>query len=122
MFEDFIPGKIMTAPRGKGFVIYRGDAGTIKKGLLRGPFGYKVGSLIPFRGMPVSWSVSKKVAIEFAYGITEHYNQGRGDGQYVPILMKAIIHKLEVSPNFWEMEWEVFPIKSKSKIVSIEAV
>src|SRR4030042_1685328 len=108
------PEDIKIAPKGKAFRIYRGDAATVdpKTGKLL-VFRWKEGKTL-YTSRPTSFSVSKKIAENFAHGIAEHYGEN-----YVPVLVTALTKKLKVS-GFWGLEREVYPLHGKSKVKSIE--
>lgn len=112
-------GDEISLPKGKVFQIYRGDAMPINMKTnepQRKYFRFKEGFQLRYSE---SFSANKKIALKFAQGIAGKYGPG-----YVPALITVLSRHFLVSPNFWKMEREVYPIigREKNKIVSIEVL
>ncbi len=106
--------KILIAPKGKGFSVFRGDTARLEKGKVKGTL-YKVGeSLRPSIGR--SWTISQKKAKEFACQYAEGTKY-----PIIPIIYHGIAHKVEKG-LFFSSEKEVYILKDKSKLKSIEIV
>jgi len=107
-------GTILTAPKGKGFHIYRGTVGfKTSKGVST---QYKIGKgLKPMRRE--SWTTSYDIAKTFATEISEHY--GGIEAGYVPIVYHALCRRIE-KPKYYDFEKEVFPLRGKSKVIKVD--
>lgn len=106
--------QIMTAPKGKGFTIFRGDTARLENGKIKGTF-YDIGkSLRPSIGR--SWTTSYKKAKEFACQYAEGTKYPT-----VPIIYHGVSHKLRKG-LFWDSEREVYIVKDKSRLRNIEIV
>lgn len=106
--------KVMIAPEGKGFTVYRGDTARLEKGNIKGTL-YDIGkSLRPSIGR--SWTTSHKKAKEFAC----QYAEGKPPN-IVPIIYHGVTHRMEKG-LFWDLEREVHITRDKSKLKSIEIV
>ena len=106
--------KIMVAPEGKGFTIYRGDTARLEYGKIRGTL-YDIGkSLRPTIGR--SWTISHKKAKEFACQYAEDKKH-----PIVPIIYHGVVHRLEKG-LFWNSEREVHIRRDKSRLKDIEIV
>ena len=106
--------KVMIAPEGKGFTVFRGDTARLENGKIKGTL-YEIGkSLRPSIGR--SWTISHKKAKEFACQYAE------GDKPpIVPIIYHGIAHRMEKG-LFWDSEKEVHITRYKSRLKSIEIV
>ena len=105
----------MTAEKGKGFTVFRGDTATLDNDKIRNTL-YDIGkSLRPSIGR--SWTTSSKMAKIFACT----YAEGR-EYPTVPIVYHGTANKLKKG-LFWDLEREVH-IKSggKSILKSIEII
>lgn len=106
--------KVMIAPEGKGFTVYRGDTARLEKGKIKGTL-YDIGkSLRPSIGR--SWTTSHKMAKVFAC----NYADGKPPN-IVPIIYHGITHRMEKG-LFWDLEREVHIVRDKSRLKSIEIV
>ena len=106
--------KMMTAPKGKGFTVFRGDTARLEDNKIKGTL-YKIGeSLRPSIGR--SWTTSHKKAKEFACQYAESTQP-----PIVPIIYHGIAHKVEKG-LFWDSEKDVHIIKDKSRLKDIEIV
>lgn len=106
--------KVMIAPEGKGFTVYRGDTARLENGKIKGTL-YDIGkSLRPSIGR--SWTTSHKKAKEFACQYAEEKPPN-----IVPIIYHGITHRMEKG-LFWDLEREVHITRDKSKLKSIEIV
>jgi hypothetical protein len=114
MSESEVDDKIMIAPEGKGFIIYRGDTAKLEKGKIKGTL-YDIGkTLRPSIGR--SWTTSLKKAKEFACIYAK-------DTKYpiIPIVYHGVAHKV-VKGFFWSSEKEVHILKNKSRLKDIEII
>lgn len=106
--------QIMIAPKGKGFIIFRGDTARIENGKIKGTL-YEIGkSLRPSIGR--SWTTSHKKAKEFA---CFYAKDSRPD--MVPIIYHGVSGKLKKG-LFWDSEREVHIVKDKSVLKKIEII
>ena len=106
--------EILTAPKGKGFTIFRGDTAILENGKIKGTL-YEINkSLRPSIGR--SWTTSHKKAKEFAC----QYAKGT-ESPIVPMIYHGIAHKLKKG-LFWDSEREVHIIKDKSRLKNIEII
>ncbi len=106
--------KVMIAPEGKGFTVYRGDTARLENGKIKGAL-YDIGkSLRPSIGR--SWTTSRKKALEFAC----QYAEGTKP-PIAPIVYHGTTHRMEKG-LFWDSEREVHIRRDKSKLKSIEIV
>jgi len=106
--------KIMIAPEGKGFTVFRGDTARLEKDNIKGTL-YEIGKpLRPSIGR--SWTTSHKTAKEFAC----QYVEGRPPN-IVPIIYHGITRRMEKG-LFWDLEREVHIKRDKSRLKSIEIV
>lgn len=106
--------KMMIAPEGKGFTVFRGDTARLENGKIKGTL-YDIGkSLRPSIGR--SWTTSHKKAKEFAC----QYAEGT-KSPIVPIVYHGVTHRMEKG-LFWDLEREVHITRDKSKLKSIEIV
>jgi hypothetical protein len=106
--------KVMIAPDGKGFTVFRGDTARLENGKIKGTL-YDVGeSLRPSIGR--SWTTSYKKAKEFACQYAEGTNH-----PVIPIIYSGITHRMEKG-LFWDSEREVHIMRDKSRLKSIEIV
>ena len=109
-------GDVVRAPKGKGFVIYRGDALYYDERGKRFLYSkWKKGKAVPFLSRAVSFSTSINIAKEFARGIAKHYGK-----QYKPILIKAVCSKVQIGTSPFEKE--VYPMRGKSKVVEVKVL
>jgi len=106
--------KVMIAPDGKGFTVFRGDTARLENGKIKGTL-YDIGkSLRPSIGR--SWTISHKKAKEFAC----QYAEGT-KSPIVAIIYHGITHRMEKG-LFWDSEREVHITRDKSRLKSIEIV
>src|SRR3990167_3742092 len=106
--------KVMIAPEGKGFTVFRGDTARLEKDKIKGTL-YDIGkSLRPSIGR--SWTTSHKKAKEFAC----QYAEGT-KSPAIPIIFHGITHRMEKG-LFWDSEREVYITRDKSRLKSIEIV
>ena len=106
--------KVMIAPEGKGFTVFRGDTARLENGKIKGTL-YEIGkSLRPSIGR--SWTISHKKAKEFACQYAEDTEH-----PIIPIIYHGITHKMEKG-LFWDSEKEVHITRYKSRLKSIEIV
>ena len=106
--------KIMIAPEGKGFTVFRGDTARLENGKIKGTL-YNIGkSLRPSIGR--SWTTSHKQSKKFAC----QYAEGRKP-PIIPIIYHGITHRLEKG-LFWDSEREVYIRIDKSRLKEIEIV
>ena len=106
--------KVMIAPNGKGFTVFRGDTARLEKGKIKGTL-YDIGkSLRPSIGR--SWTTSHDKAKEFAC----QYTEGKPPN-IVPIIYHGVAHRIEKG-LFWDSEREVHITRDKSRLKSIEIV
>lgn len=106
--------KVMIAPEGKGFTVFRGDTARLENGKIKGTL-YEIGkSLRPSIGR--SWTISHKKAKEFACQYAEDTKH-----PIIPIIYHGITRKMEKG-LFWDSEKEVHITRYKSKLKSIEIV
>ncbi len=106
--------QIMTAQKGKGFTIFRGDTAILENGKIKGTL-YDIGkSLRPSIGR--SWTTSHEKAKEFACFYAKDSRPN-----IVPIIYHGISGKLKKG-LFWDSEREVHIVKDKSILKNIEIV
>ncbi len=113
--------KVMIAPDGKGFTVFRGDTARLEKGKIKGTL-YDIGKSIitakavlrPSIGR--SWTTSHKKAKEFACQYAEDTKP-----PIVPIVYHGVTHRMEKG-LFWDSEREVHIMIDKSRLKSIEIV
>ncbi len=109
-----INDKVMIAPEGKGFTVFRGDTARLEKSKIKGAL-YEIGkALRPSIGR--SWTTSYEKAKEFAC----QYAEGKLPN-IVPIIYHGITHRMEKG-LFWDSEREVHITRDKSRLKSIEIV
>ncbi len=106
--------KIMTAPKGKGFTVFRGDTARLENGKIKGSLYDIDRSLRPSIGR--SWTTSYEKAKEFAC-----YYAKDTQPPIIPIILHGVSHKL-TKGLFWDSEREVHILKGKSILKKIEIV
>ena len=106
--------KVMIAPEGKGFTVFRGDTARLENGKIKGTLYYIGESLRPSIGR--SWTTSRKIAKEFSC----QYVEGTKP-PIVPIIYHGVTHRMEKGLS-WNFEREVHITRDKSKLKSIEIV
>lgn len=109
-----VDSQIMTAPKGKGFTVFRGDTAILDNGKIKGTLYDINKSLRPSIGR--SWTTSHKKAKEFACQYAEYTKH-----PIAPVIYHGISHKLKKG-LFWESEREVHIIRDKSILKKIEIV
>lgn len=106
--------KIIKAPKGKGFTVFRGDTARLEDGKIKGTL-YEIGkSLRPSIGR--SWTTSYQKAKEFACQYVEDTKP-----PIVPIIYRGTAQKLEKG-LFWDSEREVHILRDKSRLKNIEII
>ena len=104
----------MTAPRGKGFTVFRGDTARFENNKIKGTL-YEIGkSLRPSIGR--SWTTSHKKAKEFACQYAQNTQPPT-----VPIIYRGVANKLKRG-LFWDSEREVYIVKDTSRLNNIEII
>ena len=106
--------KVMIAPEGKGFTVFRGYTARLENGKIKGTLYYIGESLRPSIGR--SWTTSYNKAKEFAC----QYAEGT-EPPIFPIIYHGVARQLEKG-LFWEPEREVHIRKDKSRLKDIEIV
>jgi hypothetical protein len=113
--QDDKDDQIMTAPKGKGFTVFRGDTARFENGKIITSL-YDIGkSLRPSIGR--SWTTSHDQAKEFAC----EYAEVTENPNIVPIIYHGISRKLKKG-LFWDLEKEVHILRDKSILRDIEIV
>lgn len=99
---------IITAPKDKGFKIFRGEC-------LKFPekSGFKIGKSVPTSKRNDSYSTDRKVAEEFACMGKKYYKD------CTPIIINVVANKIRKHPDYYYFEKEV-QIIGKNKVKDIE--
>ena len=106
--------EIMTAPKDKGFSVFRGDTARLENDKIKGNL-YEIGkSLRP--SIERSWTTSYVKAKEFAC-----YYAKDTEHPIVPIIYHGVTYKLKKG-FFWDSEREVYILKDKSRLKKIEII